>query len=99
MTLFTVLVLLLSFMHESLMWRGRLPTFYYSVADVHHVDAQDPYAVIVHEDTLGIWTLRDIGGLPMHACIKKKCFTLQANIYRYIIVHMSCSRKKIICIV
>lgn len=42
-----------------------LPTFHYSVTDVHHVDTPDPYTVVVHESVPGIWALHDIGELPI----------------------------------
>jgi len=55
---------LLSFW-DYLMWGGQLPTFYYSVADVHQVDAPDPYTVVVYESVPRARALQDIGELPI----------------------------------
>lgn len=40
-------------------------TYSGSVADVNHVEAPDPYTVVVYENVLSYWTLHSIGKLPI----------------------------------
>jgi ABC-type transport system substrate-binding protein len=38
---------------------------YPKVANVHHVDAPDPYTVVVCENTTNVWSLQWIGSIPI----------------------------------
>jgi len=47
------------------MWGHPLPDFYHHVADVNHVETPDPYTVIVYMNSPGIWSLYDVGEVPI----------------------------------
>ena len=50
---------------DALMWGHSLPDFYYNVASVDHVETPDPYTVIVYMNSPGIWSLYDVGEVPI----------------------------------
>lgn len=50
---------------DALMWGRGLPDFYRNVAGIDHVEAPDPYTVIVYMSFPGIWSLCDVGNVPI----------------------------------